>query len=197
MTWLLTATGRVFDLQFIGHDSIELDDIAAALSRLNRFTGHTARPYSVAEHSLMVTEILERDGGVRNPAVLLAGLMHDAHEAYTGDVSSPMKQQLDALTAGAWSREEARVQRHVLHRFGLWPTFEDFHYTVKHADLVALATERRDLMPPGGPAWPVLNGIEPCSWLNLATRAHMSDTDWRQAFLDRFAELSYQTTTEA
>ena len=196
MTWLLTATGQAFDLEFIAHDSIDIQDIAASLSKMNRFTGHTSRLYSVAEHSLLCAEILERDGGVRDRAVLLAALLHDAHEAYCGDIATPLKQRLDMLTAGAWSREEDRLQRHILHRFGIYGVYADHYHTIKHADLVALATERRDLMPPHPREWPVLAGVAPVGWLRLQDRAHMRDTDWRQAFLDRFAALTFQPTTD-
>lgn len=189
MTWLLTQRGNVVDIEFLNHDRIELPDIAHSLAHINRFTGHAVRAYSVAEHSLLVCEILERDGGCRNAATLLAALLHDAHEAIIGDVSTPMKRRLDQLTGGAWSREEARVQRHVLHRFDIWPVFEGHYYAIKHADLVALATERRDLLPDVGPPWPVLQGIQPVEWIRLSERAGMSAADWAEAFHDRAQEL--------
>jgi hypothetical protein len=62
---------------------------------------------------------------------------------------------------------------------------------VHWADLTALATERDQLLPPGGPDWPVTASHPPIGWLRLADREHMEWTDWRQAYLDKFAELDY------
>jgi len=73
-------------------DMIRLSDIAHGLANINRFGGHTARPWSVAEHSLVVAGLLHRQFG--NDRLTLAGLLHDATEAYLGDVVRPLKQAL-------------------------------------------------------------------------------------------------------
>jgi 5'-deoxynucleotidase YfbR-like HD superfamily hydrolase len=185
MTWMLTATGTVFELRLIDMANVDILDVAHSLANINRYTGHAARPMSVAEHSLLVEEIMQRELAEHRPAVLLAALLHDAHEAYTGDMGTPMKQ----LLGEPWHREEERIQRHVLRSFGLWSTSRTHRQRIKQADLIALATERRDLLPPCGPAWPVLDGVSPASWINLQQRAGLSWQDWRQAFVDRFSAL--------
>jgi hypothetical protein len=64
----------------------DIESIAFALSHINRFTGH-AGAYSVAQHSVLVAQQLP-------PELKLAGLLHDASEAYLTDVSSPLKAML-------------------------------------------------------------------------------------------------------
>jgi uncharacterized protein len=191
MTWMITRTGAHFDLRHVAPLSISTLDIAHALANINRFNGHTLRPYSVAEHSLLVVEIMERDLGVRQPGPLLAGLLHDAHEAYTGDLSTPMKDMLDACSDGAWRREEQRIADAVLQRYNILHTYRAHCELVKHADLMALATERRDLLPATAMPWPCLQGIQPAGWIDLKDREHFDWVDWKQGFLDKFAELNF------
>ena len=190
MTWMLTSTGQAVDLRFIGPECVSVLDIAHHLSQLNRYTGAAKRPYSVAEHSLLVCEILERERGERDPQVLLAALMHDAHEAYTADLSTPMK----AVVGEAWRREEKRVEDAVLHRFGLQSVMAHQRDAVRWADLTALSTERDALLPPAGPPWPVTTSHPPITWWDFDARAKFTWTDWRSAFMDRFAELHYART---
>jgi hypothetical protein len=187
MTWMLTATGATVDLEWVAASSISLLDIAHHLAQINRFTGACSRPYSVAEHSLLVVEIMERELGIRSPHALLAGLLHDAHEAYTTDLSTPMKQVLGA----GWSRTEARIAQAVRDRFGVNSASAAAFADVHRADYRALATERAQLLPPGGPDWPIIAGYPPVTWVRLADRAGMTWHDWRQAYLDKFAELNY------
>lgn len=141
MTWSITATGREYHYGF-GSRNVCLDDIAHHLALTNRYNGGTCRPYSVAEHSLLVADIAEREGA--SPIVQLAALMHDAHEAYVGDLSSPIKQVLFAATP-AWHEFELLHATNVRKHFGLLTVFASHGKQIKYWDLVALATERRDL----------------------------------------------------
>jgi hypothetical protein len=185
MTWMLTATGACLDLQFIAADAISVLDIAHHLAQIARFTGAGCRPYSVAEHSLLVVEIMQREMGIRSPHILLAGLMHDAHEAYTNDLSTPMKQAV----GDAWSTVENRVAYAVHQRFALITAMAAGRDAIRHADLTALSTERAQLLPPGGPDWACAASHPAIGWYRMADRSQMEWHDWRQAFLDRFAEL--------
>lgn len=141
---ILTAAGRSFNLAQPEQSAISLMEIAHALSHICRFTGHTTKFYSVAQHSLFVSRIVP-------PHLAAQGLMHDAHEAFIGDVSAPLKSLLPD-----YREVELRVEAAVRSRFGLPLKFDS---AVKHADLVALATEQRDLMPRDRTVWTVLQGI--------------------------------------
>ena len=186
MTWMLTATGACLDLQFIAQDAIRIEDIAHHLSQINRFTGACIRPYSVAEHSLLVVQIME-DRGVINPHVLMAGLLHDAHEAYCTDLSTPMK----AAVGPSWYAVENRVKHAVRQHFAVLVASQSGAHSIESADLAALSTERAQLMPPDGPEWPCTRMHPPISWVHLDSRHHWTWQDWRQAFLDKYAELEH------
>lgn len=192
MTWILTTSGRRLDLAAPQQGDIAPMDIAWALAQTNRFTGHCLRPYSVAEHCLLVAHLAEH---VHRLDVhgLLAALMHDAHEAYCGDLSSPAKQALGE----PWRQFESRVEHTVRTAFALHTASAMHRDAIKHCDLMALATERRDLMPShgaGAEPWPCLAGIEPAHWVNLRSneRTAMGWEDWRDRWLDKYHELDYE-----
>jgi hypothetical protein len=95
LTSIETFTGKMFDLASPTPDMVCMEDIAWSLARIPRYNGHTlsAETYSVAQHSVFVMRLLQERGA--DLLGLLYGLMHDAHEAYTGDFSKPMKMLLD------------------------------------------------------------------------------------------------------
>lgn len=146
MSWILTATGGTFDYLEACVADVDVVDIASALSKLCRFAGHTRQFYSVAQHSVMVSRLLP-------PEMALAGLLHDATEAYLVDLPSPLK----ALLPG-YRMLERRVWELVAARFDL-P--RELPAEVHRADLIMLATERRDLMMPCDVPWPQLGGVVP------------------------------------
>lgn len=151
------ASGRLFYLLDPRPNEIHIEDISAHLSKLTRFTGATSDFYSVAQHSVICSYLVP-------PEHALTALLHDASEAYTNDISRPMKVALDTLAPGVLKRIEERLEHAVAARYGL--TFP-FPPCVKEADNVALSTERRDLMRPGHD-WPHLPAplpdvIEPLS----------------------------------
>lgn len=117
---------------------ISIDVIAHALSQINRFTGHTREPYSVAQHSVMVSRLCPKE-------FALWGLLHDAAEAFLGDVSRPLKHQ--AFMDG-YRQAEDRLQRLIFDRFGL---IGPVPAEVKAADDGALHAELRDLVPGSDP----------------------------------------------
>ena len=84
-----TYTGRIVDPFVLIIADVCLEDIAPALSQICRFTGHTKHFYSVAQHSVNVAAHVAQDGAL--PATVWWALMHDAHEAYLGDMSAPLK----------------------------------------------------------------------------------------------------------
>ena len=145
-SWILTASGRHIDLLAPCPDEIAIEDIALGLSRECRFSGQTREFYSVAQHSVLVSRIVPE-------AFALEALLHDATEAYLGDVSSPLKQLLPEHR-----RIEKILDRAIRTRFGL-PILPSG--PVKRADRILLATEKRDLMPEDSFTWPILEGVEP------------------------------------
>jgi uncharacterized protein len=188
MNWMLTAHGRPFNLGSPRADEIWLEDIAHQLAMINRFNGATTRPYSVAEHCILVSQILETELGVTDPHAQLAALMHDAHEIYFGDVISPVKHYMgEGAQVLEWSLM-AKVQE----RYGLKTANRAHHDEIRRADLIALATERRDLMHPLAPPFPVLAGIDPVGWADLTSPSRATQTwqQWRAAFTARFTELN-------
>lgn len=128
MTYIQTYTGIKFDLVNPKPEMVSPVDIAHALGRLCRFTGHTANHYSVAQHCVEVS--------LRVPSELaLVGLLHDAAEAYVGDVSSPLKALLPAYQEIEW-----KVWLAIAERFNVNP--DDIHL-VKDADRAALKDEMK------------------------------------------------------
>ncbi len=142
------SNGEYFN--FLDPDSADygIREIAHALSHLCRYTGHTRSFYSVAQHSVLVSRLVPKEHA-------LAGLLHDAHEAFVSDISAPLKTILPG-----YRDLEDRIQASVLKRFGLELPLDP---CVKQADLRALATEKRDLMPHregDEDVWgPVLSGV--------------------------------------
>lgn len=169
--FIQTASGRHVDLLNPAPAALDIGDIAHHLSHVCRFGGACRAFYSVAEHSVRVAALLP-------PALRLEGLLHDAAEAYIGDVVQPLKRSLPS-----YQYVETLVEAAVRARFGLAPLDDEGRRAVKRADLVLLATERRDLMPASAEAWALLDGIEP-----LAERigAPWSPEQARQRFLEAF-----------
>jgi hypothetical protein len=83
-----TFTGKLVDPLVLRVEDIDEHDIAHALALTNRYGGHTSIAYSVAEHSILVGYLARLKGG---PVAGLLGLLHDAHEAYLGDMIHPLK----------------------------------------------------------------------------------------------------------
>ena len=137
---ILTYSGEWLDPLDPKPDQINLSDIAHALAHVCRYTGHSRVFYSVAEHSVRISELLEERGFDENSQ--LTGLLHDASEAYIGDISYPIKHK---TAIGNMFREvEHKLEETIFEKFGLpWPPSEK----IKWADRVLLHTEQRDLMP--------------------------------------------------
>lgn len=127
--FIYTFTGKRFDFVDPRPEMFCIEDIAHALSNICRYTGH-GRFYSVAEHSILVSEYLQTKG--YHWEMCRYGHMHDAVEAYVGDMSKPLKNLLPEYSA-IEHRIESRLQK----RFKLGPMRPE----IKHADLVLLATE--------------------------------------------------------
>lgn len=188
MSFIITAGGNELSLDRPAPGHITAYSIAWSLSQLNRFTGHALRPYSVAEHSLLVCDIAEHELGL-DVHGQLAALMHDAHEAFTGDLHTPGKRAV----GDAWYAWESQWEDVVRSAFALHTAFIRHAALIKRADLIALATEKRDLMPETPTPWAVLSGVEPLARVDLYSRERiaMGWEDWRDRWLDRYHELDF------
>lgn len=139
--WQQTHSGGMFHPSDPTVDEVRIDDIAVALAKQVRYNGHTLGfdIYSVAQHAVHVSEVVEDLGG----SVLEQywGLHHDDAEAYTGDIVTQIKAAVPELRAYL-----KRVEPVVAEAMGLG--FQEEPRIVKHADMVMLATEKRDIMAP-------------------------------------------------
>jgi len=97
MTYIQTFSGRCVDLLNPDPSTISIHDIAHSLSSLVRFTGHAREPYTVAQHSICA--VIEAKSRGLSTDIQRAALLHDAHEAYMGDISSPLKRLLPGTDA--------------------------------------------------------------------------------------------------
>lgn len=134
-----TFSGRLVDPFDLLPYQVIIKDIAHSLSQTCRFTGHTRRFYSVGEHCLMVASMLP------TPRLKMAGLVHDASEAYFGDMAGPTKRRLEM---SEYSNAEHRAAEMITAKYCGELSQRD-REMVKHCDGVAYHIERKELMPPG------------------------------------------------
>lgn len=188
--WIQTYSKRTFRLDGPDHRDVQLGDISHALASICRFNGHTLWrdesrfPYSVAQHSVLVSRIVERITDIQAERYAglnlpLLALLHDAHEAYVGDMATPMKE----LLGDAWTRIEERAEEAVRMHFQLTVRPSQLPI-VKEADRIALATEARDLLA-GGPIGWTCELPEPDA-LHIVP---ISASAARELFLTRYWEL--------
>ena len=171
MTWILTNSGKHFDFADPQPDQIDILDIAQGLANECRYAGQCRVFYSVAQHSFLASQIV-------NPRLAIEALLHDAAEAYCKDIPRPLKYMLPDYQA-----IEERVESAIRERFKLPAQMSP---EVKRADLILLATERRDLMPADDTPWPILEGILPLERKIAAAHASRSQA----LFIKRWVELT-------
>jgi len=169
-SWMLLRSGKYFSLANPTEDMVDIQDIAHALAHLSRFGGHTQRFYSVAEHSVHVSHLVEKKNA-------LAGLLHDAPEYVLGDVISPLK-----CILSEYRDLEKRVSPVILGKYGVtFPMCAD----VQHADLSMLLAEQRQVML-NDDNWGLPDWIKPAQRNILC----LSPAAARAQFLMRFEELT-------
>lgn len=149
---ILTVSGSYFNYEDPDSSEYTIEDIAHALSHTCRFAGHSQEFYSVAQHCVLACAIVE-DG------FEFEALMHDAAEAFIGDIPSPLKILLPDFKV-----IEQRVEDSIAKRFGL--PMGKMHPEVKKADLIMLRTEQRDIMK-NNDVWHVVDGIYPHPTLKI------------------------------
>lgn len=140
--FVITQSGRRFTFNAPDLCDVDIKDIAAHLCKICRFAGATSTHYSVAQHSVLVADIVYTR--TRRADAALAALMHDAHEAYIGDVPGPLRRAF----LPAVERIADDVQAVIHQQLGLlWPVPAEDAQIIDIADCIALASEARDLLP--------------------------------------------------
>ncbi|MEQ1967389.1 HD family hydrolase [Xenorhabdus nematophila] len=172
-SYIATRTGRHLNYSHVTSADIDIQDIAQGLANECRFNGQIQNFYSVAQHSVYVSQLVP-------PEYALEGLLHDATEAYCKDVPSPLKCLLPT-----YQIIERNIDIAVRRKFGL-PI--GLSQAVKHADLVMLATERRDLdVDVAGKPWPILTGITASDDIAIMP---LTPPQALSAFMNRYHELT-------
>ena len=161
-------SGKYFNYLDPDPDVITIEVIAHALSNIGRYAGHTERFYSVAEHSLRCFDI----------DTTAETLMHDAAEAFLLDMPTPLKMLLPDYKA-----IEERIEQVIFTKFNLaWP----MSAATKRADLIMLATEKRDLLTECG-EWAVLEGVEPLP--ERISSSIIPNWKWADRFIEQAREV--------
>ena len=171
-TFIQTHSGYRVSLLDPDPDDINIEDIAWSLAHQCRFGGHCKQFYSVAEHSMLVADLLPRD-------LKFEGLLHDAAEAYILDLPSPLKQLLPE-----YKSIENKFTFAIREAFGLGPEESRIKMMIKQADIIALATEARDLMR-NTEDWEILQDVKPRDGSVLAMPSFNAYT----LFIEMFTEL--------
>jgi uncharacterized protein len=167
---IMLHSGKLFDLVNPESNEITVEDIAHGLAHTCRYAGQCDGFFSVAEHSVLVSQVV--------PRVKLAGLFHDAAEAFIGDVSGPLKRLLPE-----YRTIEKSIALAIFERLGIeWP----IPFEVKRADYSVMAAELLVLMPAGTNEW-----LHEMNVVPAAVEIRRLDPKKAKAlFLDRYAELT-------
>lgn len=173
--WSQTFTGKRFYPADPRPEDFDILDVAVSLANTVRYGGHVM-VYSNAEHSVLVSHMV-------SPANALAGLLHDASEAYIGDMKRPVKRVLrDMGQLAGYLQLDERIQAMIYQMHGLAP---ETPQEVIEADTAICGLEREVLHPRAGP-WalpPVPRNVRiACADPHEANRA----------FLARYCELTGQ-----
>ena len=168
------ASGGYLDLLNPKPEQIHIEDIAHGLSHICRFNGQTKIFYSVAQHCIMVSELVPQH-------LALEALLHDASEAYIGDVITPLKHLLpDYLEI------EENLERVIRQRFGISLAHNPI---IKKFDKIAVVSEKYALLDPhplDEVHWHEYSSIKP-----LFIKAYATSFGFiKSQFLARFRELT-------
>lgn len=182
MATLETVSGRKVDVSNPNPSDIVIEDIAWALSRMPRFSGHSIPyvPYSVAQHCIQVAEELKPYG----KRIQLLGLLHDAAEAYINDLPSPVKHipEIHAVI----KKLEDRLMSTIYTALTIQPPTEEEEQIVKISDKTQQAVEAYNFMYSRGKDW----NLPEVSFTKLQEfREPMTSIDSYHEFLSYFEDL--------
>lgn len=168
--WVQTRSGRAYWPMNPRAAEVDIDDIAHSLSMICRFGGHTRFFYSVAEHSVLVSQCVP-------PEHALQALLHDATEAYVGDMVRPLKQSMPG-----YCDIEDKNWLVIAEKFGV-PA--QMHESIKAADNAVLLAEKAALLEASPIPWTWADGIEAANVPIVGYAPAIA----RGKFIARFAEL--------
>ena len=155
-----TAAGFRVDLDAPSADQIALEDIAGGLSRVCRFGAQSLRFHSVAQHAILVSELLIDNG---HPELALAGLHHDSHEAYACDIPSPLKRKLKAAGQDLYEEVCESLDQAIYASLGIRRPDLSEKDAIKTADQTALMIEAAELLHDGGRGIARATGLAPAT----------------------------------
>ncbi|MCY4471137.1 MAG: hypothetical protein OXC08_20670 [Thiotrichales bacterium] len=184
-TWFISRSGVQWDVLDMRAEDIEWPDVAESLSKTCRFNGHCRHFYSVAQHSQYVADLLPHK-------YRLYGLLHDAHEAWTGDIIRPVKNLLGDVIKDIENRLDVLIYQ----RAGLPYPDQGIKALVKEADLRMLETERRDLISvkPGHRLWTSTRHVQAAGFVIRPNEWKFARDAWLQ---DVAEELEFREATHA
>lgn len=166
---IMLHSGKLFDIANPEGSEISVDDVAHGLAHTCRYAGQCDGFFSVAEHSVLVSQVTTGDK--------LAALFHDAAEAFIGDMSRPLKYMLPEYKA-----IERRIEKAIFDQFGIpWPATIE----IKAADHSVMAAEQNVLMPSGTNEWLRDANVLPAH----VTIRRLMPNDAKLLFLQRYEEL--------
>lgn len=170
-----TYDGQFFDFNHPERYDYDINTIAHALSNICRYGGHSSKFYSVAEHSVLVSRIVPE-------RLALCGLLHDASEAFVGDMPSPLKAMCQS-----YRTIEERVHKSIAEKFGLpYP----FPPEIKLADKMVYKAERKQITSVDDEIWHV---DMPAADVMVTG---MSPKNAKAFFLSRYNELTNDARNE-
>lgn len=188
MPTLETVSGKVVDPENIDPENIDIHDIAWSLSRISRFSGHTTTeiPYNVAQHCVFVANLMIEDG--IEDLIVQYGLLHDAAEAYIGDIPSPVK-KITALKAVIDPIEDALLKAIYKKYIGYDEITERELKLVKFYDKKAQFIEAHAFMSSRGLHWPGRNDYEITLIDIQKFPTPLSSIDAYKSYIDMFEYL--------
>ena len=194
--WIQTYTGKAFYPLAPRIEDLDIVDIAHSLAMQCRYVGHVNRFYSVAEHSVRVSRKVEAIAESINWTeecrieVMKWALVHDASEAYLGDMSYPLKMEPEMKV---YRLAEAHLMRFIAAWLGLDSAEPALVSDVDH-DI--LGTEARQLKAPVRKDW--LGGRMPAEWpsCTLGWSPEVAERNFLQRFHRLWGSVSNYTTAK-
>jgi hypothetical protein len=166
-------SGAMFDYNAPENTDVQIEDIAAALAKVCRFSGHIHQFYSVAQHAINTSRIVP-------PEYAFDALMHDTAEAFTNDLPTPLK-----YAVPIFKELEVKIESAMSVKFGFTYPLPD---PVKLADSQMLAIEKVRLKRDYS-HWTVLDGVETIHVEHLVDLSPMTPNRAERLFLERYEEL--------